>query len=81
MTPPPGPGWRSTTRTAATITAAGLALILGGEAPEAVVDAIWALASPEVYVYLTEGRGWSMEAAEDWLVDICGATIAKYRAA
>jgi hypothetical protein len=35
------------------VTAAGLALILRGE----VVDAIWALVSPEVYTYLTEGRG------------------------
>ena len=63
------------------ITAAGMALILGGEAPDDLVDAIWALASPEVYTYLTEGRGWSAEAAEDWLVDMSSATIAKYKVA
>jgi AcrR family transcriptional regulator len=57
------------------VTAAGLALILGDEAPEEVVDAIWALASPEVYIYLTEGRGWSVAATEAWLVEMSSAAI------
>ena len=41
------------------VTAAGLALILGCEPSDDVVDAVWALVSPEVYTYLTEGGGWS----------------------
>ena len=57
------------------VTAAGLALILGCEPPDDVVDAIWALVSPEVYTYLTEGGGWSMEKAEAWLVEMCSAAI------
>jgi AcrR family transcriptional regulator len=64
-----------------TVTAAGLALILGDEAPEDVVDAIWALASPEVYTYLTEGRGWSLAATEAWLVEMSSATIGRSRVA
>jgi len=58
------------------VTAAGLALILGGEAPDDVVDAVWALVSPEVYVYLTEGRGWSGDRVEAWLVAMSSAAIA-----
>jgi AcrR family transcriptional regulator len=57
------------------VTAAGLALILGCEPPDEVVDAIWALASPEVYTYLTEGRGWSLEKTEAWLVEMSSAAI------
>jgi AcrR family transcriptional regulator len=59
------------------VTAAGLALILGGDAPEAVVDAIWALVSPEVFSYLTDGRGWSIASTEAWLVEMSKAAIAK----
>jgi AcrR family transcriptional regulator len=59
------------------VTAAGLALILGGDAPEAVVDAIWALVSPEVFSYLTDGRGWSIARSEAWLVEMSKAAIAK----
>jgi AcrR family transcriptional regulator len=57
------------------VTAAGLALILGGAVPEKVVDAMWALTSPEVFVYLTEGRGWSVDNVEDWLVHMSTAAI------
>lgn len=57
------------------VTAAGLALILGREPPDDVVDAIWALVSPEVYTYLTEGRSWSKEKTEAWLVEMCSAAI------
>lgn len=57
------------------LTAAGLALILGSAVHEKVVDAIWALTSPEVFVYLTEGRGWSVDDAEDWLVHMSTAAI------
>ena len=52
------------------MTAAGLALVLGKEAPEELVDAIWALVSPEVFTLLTERRGWSMASTEAWLVEM-----------
>lgn len=57
------------------VTAAGLALILRGEAPQEVVDAIWALVSPEVFTYLTEGRGWSVANTEAWLVEMSGVAL------
>jgi AcrR family transcriptional regulator len=59
---------------------AGLALILGRPAPEDLVDAIWALVSPEVYTMLTERRGWSIAEAEDWLVQMSGAAVDNCRA-
>jgi AcrR family transcriptional regulator len=58
------------------LTMAGLRLIVGGEVSDAVVDAIWALVSPEVFVHLTEGRGWSIERTEDWFVTMCNAALA-----
>ena len=58
------------------VTAAGLELILGNRAPAEVVDAMWALVSPEVFTYLTDGRGWSVARAETWLVHMSSAAIA-----
>jgi AcrR family transcriptional regulator len=58
------------------VTAAGLALILGRPAPDEVVDAMWALVSPEVFTSLTEGRGWSVARTETWLVTLSSAAIA-----
>jgi AcrR family transcriptional regulator len=52
------------------LTAAGLALILGTEPSADVVDAVWALVSPEVFTHLTQGRGWPVEKAEAWLVEM-----------
>ena len=60
---------------------AGLALILGGPAPDELVDAIWALVSPEVYTMLIDGRGWSAERAEAWLVEMAGAAVSACPAA
>jgi len=57
------------------VTAAGLALILRGEVAEKVVDAIWALVSPEVFTYLTEGRGWSVASTEAWLVEMSSVAL------
>jgi AcrR family transcriptional regulator len=57
------------------VTAAGLALILRGEVAEKVVDAIWALVSPEVFTYLTEGRGWSVASTEAWLVEMSSVAV------
>ena len=55
--------------------AAGMALILGREPPDEVIDGIWALISPEVFVYLREKRGWSPDRVEDWFVDLALAAI------
>jgi AcrR family transcriptional regulator len=57
------------------VTVAGLALILRGEVAEKVVDAIWALVSPEVFTYLTEGRGWSVASTEAWLVEMSSVAL------
>jgi AcrR family transcriptional regulator len=57
------------------VTAAGLALILRGEVAEKAVDAIWALVSPEVFTYLTEGRGWSIASTEAWLVEMSSVAL------
>ena len=57
------------------VVAAGFALILGHEAPDDLVDAMWALGSPEVYTHLTEGRAWSPEKTEAWLVEMASAAI------
>lgn len=53
----------------------GMSFILDGPAPDSVVDAIWALVSPEVWTMLTERRGWSKAAAEDWLVAMSDAAV------
>jgi hypothetical protein len=54
---------------------AGLALILGRPAPDDLIDAIWALVSPEVYTMLIEGRGWSNAEVEDFLVQMSSAAV------
>jgi AcrR family transcriptional regulator len=53
----------------------GLGLILGRPAPDGLVDAIWALISPEVYTMLIENRGWSSARTESWLVEMAGAAV------
>lgn len=57
------------------VVAAGFALILGAEPSDDLVDAMWALGSPEIYTYLSEGRGWTQEKVEDWLVEMARAAI------
>jgi AcrR family transcriptional regulator len=54
---------------------AGLALILDRPAPDSLVDAVWALVSPEVFTMLIEGRGWSIADTENWLVAMAGAAL------
>jgi AcrR family transcriptional regulator len=56
---------------------AGLAFILGSPAPDELVDAIWALVSPEVYTMLIEGRGWSSARTESWLVEMASAAVSR----
>jgi AcrR family transcriptional regulator len=58
------------------VIAAGLALILGRTAPDELVDVMWALASPEVFIMLTERRSWSIARTEEWLVQATSAAIA-----
>ena len=53
----------------------GLNFILEGPAPDELVDAIWAIASPEVLTMLTKGRGWSVAQTEAWFVEMCDAAI------
>jgi AcrR family transcriptional regulator len=59
------------------VTAAGMRLILGRDATDEVIDAVWAVVSPDVRTYLVEGRGWSTEQAEDWFVDMVRAMVAQ----
>lgn len=57
--------------------AAGVALIVGHEPTEDLVDSFWALISPEVYRYLIVGRGWSSEKVEDWFVEMLKLAITR----
>jgi hypothetical protein len=53
----------------------GMAFILDGPCPDRLLDAIWSLVSPDVFVLLTEGRGWSSAEAASWLVAMTSAAI------
>jgi AcrR family transcriptional regulator len=53
----------------------GMELIVGHPASEELIDAIWALVSPDVVTMLTERRGWSIDDVETWLVAMCSAAI------
>jgi AcrR family transcriptional regulator len=58
-----------------TTIAVGLELVLG-EAPSGeAVDSMWAVAGPEVFVKLTQERGWSTERYERWLVETAAAML------
>ena len=57
--------------------AAGVALIVGQEPTEDLIDSFWALISPEVYRYLIVGRGWSSEKVEDWFVEMLKVAITR----
>jgi AcrR family transcriptional regulator len=57
------------------VTAAGVELMMREKPSDEVVDAIWALVSPEVFLYLTAGRGWSVADVETWMVNMLNATI------
>jgi AcrR family transcriptional regulator len=59
--------------------AAGMALILGADTSDDVVDAIYALVSPEVYTHLIEGCGWTPARVEDWFVDMAKVAITRAR--
>ncbi len=58
-----------------TTVGAGLTLILGHVPSDHLVDAMWALASPDVFDKLTAERGWSTESYRSWLVDVSTAIL------
>jgi AcrR family transcriptional regulator len=49
--------------------ARGLGLVLGRRPSDRLVDAIWAIAGPEVFAKLVLDRGWSLQSYQRWLVD------------
>jgi AcrR family transcriptional regulator len=55
--------------------ARGLGLVLGRRAADRLVDAVWAIASPEVFAKLVLDRGWSLRSYERWLVDTVTALL------
>ena len=54
----------------------GLRLLLEIQPPDHLVDSIWALASPEVFVKLTVERCWSVDRYEQWLVETANTLFA-----
>jgi AcrR family transcriptional regulator len=59
-----------------TMIESGLRLLLEIQPPDHLVDSIWALASPEVFVKLTIERCWSVDRYERWLVETANALFA-----
>jgi AcrR family transcriptional regulator len=59
-----------------TMTESGLEMIAERPPSEHLVDSIWALASPEVFVKLTHERCWPVDRYEDWLLGTAGALVA-----
>lgn len=56
---------------------AGLQLVLGQVPSPRVVDAMWALASPEVFIKLTRERGWSVDSYQSWLAETADAVLGR----
>jgi AcrR family transcriptional regulator len=52
-----------------------LTSILDRTPPEHMVDAVWAIASPEVFTMLVAKRRWPPERYEQWLVDTAAVLI------
>jgi AcrR family transcriptional regulator len=53
----------------------GLILVVGRPVAASLVDAIWAITSPEVFAKLVLDRGWSRRRYEAWLVAIVTAML------
>ena len=45
----------------------GVALVLDAEPPQRLVDGIWAVGTPDVYLLLVESAGWSDPQYQRWL--------------
>ena len=48
---------------------AALELIVGRPPTPSERDGVWAVASPEVYLLLVEGSGWTPDEYEDWIAE------------
>jgi len=55
-----------------------LALVLGHAPSEQIVDAIWALGSPDVFLLLVETADWSPEKYQEAMAQWFGALLAEY---
>lgn len=52
--------------------AAGIQLVVGQQTADELIDAIWAVAGPEVFAKLTRDRRWSVEQYQQWLTTVVG---------
>ena len=59
--------------------AAGLELVLGAPPADELVDAMWAIAGPELFTKLTQQRGWPVERYEEWLTQTGLALLGRPR--
>jgi AcrR family transcriptional regulator len=59
-----------------TMIVSGLEMILEREPTDHLVDSVWALASPEVFVKLTHERCWPVDRYERWLIETADALFA-----
>ena len=58
--------------------AAGLALILGRSATDLERDGVWAIASPETFLLLSDGADWPPERYRRWLADTLDRLLADH---
>ena len=61
--------WRESQQAQREQYALGVQMLLGRHPRQDVVDGLWALASADVYLQLTETAGWSPEKYRHWLVE------------
>jgi AcrR family transcriptional regulator len=61
--------WREYETTQREQYAVGVRLVLGRRPRQDLVDGIWVIGSPEVYLQLTGAAGWSIEKYQRWLVE------------
>lgn len=54
---------------------AGLTLILGRAPTARERDGVWALLSPEVYLLLVDGSGWSIDEYRTWVADTLSSVL------
>lgn len=47
----------------------GIELVLGRAAEPDLVDGLWAVGSPDVYLLLVENSGWTPQRYRDWIAD------------
>ena len=57
--------------------AAGLELVLGQAPGDRMIDTMWVLAGPEVFVKLTAERGWSVDSYRSWLAGTADAVLGR----